>query len=891
MGDRIRRKIHAIPFTLSNITLSPCHLLKIFVKENICVIMRAMTQDSSTALVNLWQQLRKPLELEMARGCTDSAIAGASIAVYARLWAQRMKPFGAEEGRFALSIAFGLREYRAMPLPERRRRVMAAIDLLRSREAAALSPAVAPARTRRTRAAVARAPRKKTATPPPPETDAALLPGGHELLEMPLPQLAPRAKWPATLAARLQLYTVRDLLYHIPRDWLAIRPIADVVDGERAAIVATVKQRGYARVTAAKKSTALYKYTLLVDDDSAEASITAFTSESDRGGLKKGWNPARLPFSPGQRIFALGRVERTGTLVDLRMEDIYEVAAADAAAFAPGMRVPLYPLTQGVYQSQLQRAVLRALEALGTAEAANAIIDPLPERVREQYRLLPLLGALQQLHRPSAPQQHELARQRLAFEEFLIPQLILARRRWDARHGAGVPVCDAKESLPELIGRLASVTLTPAQVRVLGEIEADLRSPRPMNRLLQGDVGSGKTLVAAGALAYAVRAGVQAAMMAPTEILAEQLFLVLSHLLEPLQIAPVLLTGSQPAAARREALAAIACGAAPIAVGTQALIQDGVRFHNLGLAVIDEQHRFGVAQRATLRGKGAAPNALIMTATPIPRTLSLTMYGDLDVSILDGLPPGRHPVETRWVSVQELDEAYAFLRAQIALGRQAYVLCPLVEQSELLQADAATEMAASLRKRFYDLHIGLLHGRMTPQEKDAAMEAFRSGDTHILACTTVIEVGVDVPNASVILVHNAEHFGLSQLHQLRGRVGRAHHQSYCLLISHPRFDPASDLDELPARRRLRIMLQQQDGFAIAEADLQIRGPGEYLGNRQSGLLDFKIGSLLRDVASLELARDAAQAIIADDPELHSPALAQLRLRVQRMIAASEQFEE
>jgi ATP-dependent DNA helicase RecG len=345
-----------------------------------------------------------------------------------------------------------------------------------------------------------------------------------------------------------------------------------------------------------------------------------------------------------------------------------------------------------------------------------------------------------------------------------------------------------------------------------------------------------------------------------------------------------------PPAGRRAALAALADGEAPIAVGTHALIQEGVTFKKLGLVVVDEQHRFGVLQRATLRGKGRVPNTLVMTATPIPRSLALTLYGDLDLSVLDELPPGRRPVETRWLSNTEVREAYDFIRAQVAQGRQAYVLCPLVEQSEMLQADAAVEMAEELRKRvFPDLQVGLLHGRMKPEEKDAAMTAFRAGATHVLACTTVIEVGVDVPNATVILIHNAERFGLAQLHQLRGRVGRSQFPSTCILCTHPRFDPTLPAEELPARRRLKAIIESQDGFRIADADLQMRGPGEYLGTRQSGLLDFQIANLLRDGVYMEQARQAATALIAHDPTLTDHP--ELGRRVNRLKIKLDQFRE
>jgi ATP-dependent DNA helicase RecG len=833
-----------------------------------------------------WQQLRKPLELELEHGCPDTAIIHLSIGEFARRWAERCAATAEEDRRLALSLARGLRDYATMPVAERRRRAMAAIDLLRQRETGAATAPVAP----RKKAPAKRAPRPRAEGDGAraPAAEKSPLPTGQELLELPISGLAPRARWPMLLA-KLNLYTVRDLLYHIPREWITLAPIAELPDGARAALVATVADRQVDRLQSRTAPQPLYKYTLTVRDDSREAWVSSITMEAERprGGKRQGWTPAKLNFPAGQRVFVMGKVERTGKIVEIRMEDIFQLSAAEDAALRPGVPVPIYPLTNGVYQNQVHRAVLRVFAALGND--AGALPDPLPPAMREQYGLLPILAALRELHQPSNNMQHEQARKRLAFEEFLVIQLVLAQRRALAhqQHGAAL---HGPEGLPDLVARMAPFEPTLAQLRVLGEIEDDLRSTRPMNRLLQGDVGSGKTLVAAAALAFAHRAGFQAAIMAPTEILAEQLSLVLAHFTHPLGIAPTLLTGSMPTAERRAALEAIASGEAPIAVGTHALIQEGVKFKKLGLVVVDEQHRFGVLQRATLRGKGRVPNTLVMTATPIPRTLALTLYGDLDISVLDELPPGRRQVETRWLSHTEVREAYDEIRAQVAQGRQAYVLCPLVEQSEMLQADAAVEMAEELQKRvFPELKVGLLHGRMKQEEKAAVMEAFRAGFTHILACTTVIEVGVDVPNATIILIHNAERFGLAQLHQLRGRVGRSKHPSTCIFITHPRFDPALPVEELPARRRLKAIIESQDGFLIADTDLQMRGPGEYLGTRQSGLLDFHIGNLLRDGKYMEQARQAALELIHHDPDLSSHL--DLSRRVARLKVKLDQFRE
>jgi len=847
-----------------------------------------MNAPPRSPLAGFWQQLRKPLELELTHGCPDTAIAGTSIGSYAHLWATRLPDGNNEDAHLVLSLARGLRDYSTMPVAERRRRAVAAIDLLRRREEEGLvaevpQPTPLP-RSPRGKRRAAPAPEKK---PPPPD----ILPTGHELLDMPLGQLAPRARWPHLLANNLHLYTVRDLLYHIPREWVEVSAIDAVDDGARVAVLGTVQWRQCDRIKPKKATFPLYKYTLGIHDGAGEAWIISFSSESDRA-KKARWSLNRLPFAEGQRVLVLGKVDRAGKLVQIRMEDVYQMTEQEATALHPGVHLPLYPLTAGVYQSQVHRVIMRVIAALGSGESANALIDPLPVDIRDQFELLPLVEALTELHQPRTALHHELARKRLAFEEFLIPQLILARLRYDDHHDTHAAACVASESMLELVTRMAALTPTAAQRRVMEEIEDDLRAPRAMNRLLQGDVGSGKTLVAAAALAFCIRAGFQAAMMAPTEILAEQLALVLARLLRPLDIVPHLLTGSVTSRERREAQDAFADGRAALAVGTNALIQEGVAFRNLGLVIIDEQHRFGVVQRATLRGKGETPNAMVMTATPIPRTLSLTAFGDLDISVLDELPPGRHPVETRWVDVNGLPETYRFIRGEIAQGRQAYVLCPLVEQSDLLQAEAAVEIAQELQRVFPDLRIGLLHGRLRPDEKDAAMEAFRAGETQILACTTVVEVGVDVPNATVMLIRNAERFGLAQLHQLRGRVGRSQHQSHCLLVTHPRFDPAlRDDDDLPARRRLRILVKEQDGFVIAEADLAQRGPGDYLGTRQSGLVDFQIGNLLRDGKYLEQARQAAQALIADDPDLKHPAHAELHQRVQRLKANLDQFRE
>jgi ATP-dependent DNA helicase RecG len=421
--------------------------------------------------------------------------------------------------------------------------------------------------------------------------------------------------------------------------------------------------------------------------------------------------------------------------------------------------------------------------------------------------------------------------------------------------------------------------LTGAQERVIEEIGADMSRPVPMNRLLQGDVGSGKTVVAAAAMVQAVRAGLQAALMAPTEILAEQHAQGLREMLAPLGIEVHLLTGSTPAAAKAAVYEALAAGAAEVVVGTHALIQEGVQFNNLALAVIDEQHRFGVDQRKALRDKGVAspngeqpnPHLLVMSATPIPRSLALSVFGDLDLSTLDEMPPGRQEIKTRWLKPSERDRAYAFVRSQIEQGRQAFIIYPLVEESEKSDAKAATAEHQRLQKQvFPDLRVGLIHGRLSSADKEAAMRAFNAGELDILVATSVIEVGIDVPNSTVMVIEGANHFGLAQLHQFRGRVGRGEHQSYCLLLADTVSEDASE--------RLAALEQTNDGFLLAERDLELRGPGEFLGRRQSGLPALRLASLT-DMQALQEAREEAQAVLAEDPNLARPEHELLRERV------------
>ena len=569
-------------------------------------------------------------------------------------------------------------------------------------------------------------------------------------------------------------------------------------------------------------------------------------------------------FTRGQRLVLHGRVTRFKGAIVIQQPDYEIVESDDDERLHTGRLVPVYSLTEGLPQRPLRTLMWRIVDTF-----ARDVPEALPEAVRERRRLVALPQALSDCHFPGTEAALATARRRLAFDDFLLLQLGLAILRSRTTRARGVQMSPRGQQVARLRASLPW-PLTRAQERVWDEIRRDMAAPHPMHRLLQGDVGSGKTIVAALAVLTAVEAGYQAAVMAPTEILAEQHFMTFRQLLEPLGVPVILLTASLKPRERAARRAGLAAGEAPCVVGTHALVQEGVEFRRLGLAVVDEQHRFGVEQRARLRGKGEHPDLLVMTATPIPRTLALTLYGDLEVSVLDELPPGRRPVVTAARTESKRREIYTFLRDEIARGRQAYVVYPLVEESEALDLKAATDMARRLAEDvFPDLSVGLMHGRLGFEEKDAIMRRFKAGEIHILVSTTVIEVGIDVANASVMLVEHAERFGLSQLHQLRGRVGRGPWKSVCILLTSGRLTEE-------AQQRIAAMVSTNDGFRIAEVDLELRGPGEFFGTRQSGLPEFRTADLLRDAALLEEARREAQAIIAADPELRDPAHRALR---------------
>ncbi|OGW67501.1 MAG: ATP-dependent DNA helicase RecG [Nitrospirae bacterium RIFCSPLOWO2_01_FULL_62_17] len=660
----------------------------------------------------------------------------------------------------------------------------------------------------------------------------------------------------AALLARLGVATVEEALWYAPRryeDRSSLLPIGQLVPGVAATVCGTVIRARLSRIPRRRMS------------------ILNVTIEDDTGALQCVYfNQPYLEdvFKTGCRVMVSGTAlaGRKGW-TDLRMDvPHYEVLDDEDEPLHVGRIVPVYPETKGITSRQLRTLIKGLLD-----HYLDGMADIVPAQVRFRQRLLPIRAALREVHFPQSPGDLEAlnqgvtpAHRRLAFEEFLLLQLGLASQQQAVKEEAKGVRFDMGTPLVGKLRALLPFRLTQAQERVLAEIQHDMASPRPMHRLIQGDVGCGKTVVALLAMVTACGSGCQAALMVPTEILAEQHYLNMRRLLEGLGLTAVLLTGGGTPKARAAVRKQIETGEAHVAIGTHALIQKHVQFARLGLVVIDEQHKFGVLQRKTLLAKGYRPDVLVLTATPIPRTLAMTVYGDLDVSAIDALPPGRKPVRTRVFDEPERRRAYQFVQDEVRAGRQAYVVYPLVEESEKVDLRAAIEGAERLQQSiFKSVRVGLLHGRMKGEEKERTMAAFKSGELQVLVATTVIEVGVDVPNASVMVIEHAERFGLAQLHQLRGRVGRGAQQSYCLLLS----AVAAGVEGSAARRRLDALVASNDGFVIAEEDLRLRGPGEFFGARQWGVPEFRVANLIRDGALLEQARLEAQAMVREDPRL------------------------
>ncbi len=680
----------------------------------------------------------------------------------------------------------------------------------------------------------------------------------------------------ASRLAKLGLYTVYDLLYYYPRDHIDYArqvAIRDLVPGETVTLIAKVKRCNCFSSPRNKKLTIL---DLILTDSTGQLKISRFFAGPRFSNA--GWqNKQKYNYPPGTIVAASGLVKsnKYGITLDNPELEVLDQEGGQIDSMKIGRVVPVYPLSEGVGADLIRKSVLSVLPM------TSQLQDTLPKGLLDLYQLVGVQDAIQNIHFPPDRDCLAAARRRLVFDEFFYLQLGLLQRRQSQKKVTTSAVLAPTGKLIQQFDEILPFKFTNAQQRVIKEIMIDLQSSQPMNRLVQGDVGAGKTVVAVVAMLAAIQAGYQAALMAPTEVLAEQHYRKLVSWFNLMHLTVELLTGSTKAAKRRQIHSQLETGELPVLVGTHALIQDTVNFHRLGLVVIDEQHRFGVQQRARLQQKGESPHVLTMTATPIPRTLALTLHGDLDVSQLDELPPGRQPIQTTILMGKQRNEAYDLIRREIVQGRQVYVVLPLVEESEKLDVRSAVEEHQKLQtKIFPEFQIGLLHGRLSSAEKDEAICQFRDQKTQILVSTTVVEVGVDVPNATVMLIENAERFGLSQLHQLRGRVGRGKHKSFCLLMA------GSSTPE--ARERLEVLAQSQDGFFIAEMDMQLRGPGQVLGSRQSGLPDFVLASLVEDREVLELARDAAQKVMEKDETLNRWPLMQQELnrRFERMLGGS-----
>lgn len=657
----------------------------------------------------------------------------------------------------------------------------------------------------------------------------------------------------AELFNKKGINTVEDLLYYFPRsheDRSEMKEIADCAEGETVCIGVTV----FSPVKDVRVRRNLLVSTMIVSDTTGALNVVWYNNKYVKG-----------QFFTGDEYILYGKITRNRGKMEM-INPVYEKKGKERFT---GKIVPLYPLTDGLTQKILQSSMELALKEAGRLE------EYIPAEIREQYNIAELNYAMKNIHFPEDFESYNIARERFVFEELLILQLALSGHKDENTQKDSIKFDDIMcvreftDSLP--------FPLTNAQKRVLNEILKDTKSGKMMNRLVQGDVGSGKTAVAAAAIYVAVKNGHQAAMMAPTEILATQHAETLAQFFKGMNINVVMLTGSMKAKDKRLAYDMIATGAADVIVGTHAIIQEAVEYNDLALVVADEQHRFGVEQRAKLAAKGNNPHMLIMSATPIPRTLALILYGDLDISIIDELPPGRKPVKTYAVGENMRQRIFAFLEKNVNDGMQAYVVCPLIEETEKSDLQNAEALAEKLQSIFPNFKVGLMHGRMKPKLKEEIMDEFVRGEIKILVSTTVIEVGVNVPNANIMVIENAERFGLSQLHQLRGRVGRGGDQAYCILFAHGNNEVT--------KKRMETMTISNDGFYISEQDLKLRGPGDFFGTRQHGLPEMKIANLFEDRDILAVSQMAAKKILEEDPDLKSEKYKGLKKRADKIIAS------
>ncbi len=824
-------------------------------------------------------KLGKVLAEEQRRGCNNETVDG-GLDQFIAYW--QTEYHGGDEAPTVQEALGLLDDYVNQPLPTRQEHLEQALQALRS--------------IFREKPASKQRPKPEDSTidmdkAPPSASQPTSPPAPPLALDTPLQKVDGMGRSTVAAFKRLGLKTVEHVLYHFPHrydDYSSQKPIAELVVGNVETVIGTV---GDVRTFPLKRPGSV-GIEVLLQDESGSLKIVFFGNQ---------WLAKQ--FSVGRKIVVSGKIKSYQGLRQMSSPDWEPFG--DEELLHTGRLVPVHPLTKGLHERNARQTIKKIVDC-----AAPLVVDYVPRKVRTRAGLLALPEAIAQIHFPANPEMLARARRRLGFDEFLLIQLIVLRRKllWQGEMGYKMDFYDEVHN--DFLAQLP-FTLTGAQQKALIEIFADMQRDMPMARLLQGDVGSGKTAVAAAVLVQAIANGLQGALMAPTEILAEQHYRGLRNLLSKVRVPRdkqqaakakdpggnwqatldeadvarlteikqllgmtpeedmggegvrvALLTGSLGKKERRRVLEGIAQGEVDLVVGTHALITESVQYHALGLICVDEQHRFGVEQRERLKQKGFNPHMLMMTATPIPRSLTLTIYGELDTSILDELPPGRQAIKTRWITREERYKAYRHMRKEVDKGRQAFVICPLVEESEKIDLPSAEEMHVQLQNEvFPDLRVGLIHGRMLPREKDQVMRAFAARDYDILVATAVVEVGIDVPNATTIMIDGAERFGLAQLHQFRGRVGRGEHQSYCILVS--------DVENEVTTKRLEAMERSRDGFELAEIDLELRGPGEFFGKRQSGTPDLKVARL-GDTRLLTAARQEADQILREDPHLSHP---------------------
>ena len=810
-------------------------------------------------LEKMFDKLIKPMSTEIkSRGMNSSVIGGFDR--YVLDWSQKIKNKvkNDKKSRLAEKLSKIFSDYEAASLEERQKKLKMGVEVINQLAVEIKGQEVLTAEGREKKVTSVAGKKKQQADVS--KEKALTLTKETSSVKEKLPDFWQQSiryakgvgEYRAKKFKKLDVEAVGDLLYCFPRDyndWSSLKKIANLNSGMKATVEGKVVEK---KKISPRKKLKIVKIGI-----------------SDGSGILYGvwFNQEYMleQFERGERIFFSGEVEYNYGNLEINNPQ-YE--GIEGANLHTGRIVPVYSTTKGLNQKRIRQIVWNVLEEYGAQ-----VPEFLPAEVRKRHSLLSLSKALREIHFPCSKNQLKKARKRFAYEELFILQLGLALRKEGVEEKRVGLKHTTEGNLANKFRQGLNFSLTSAQESAWQDIKDDMEASSQMNRLLQGDVGAGKTVVATMALLKAVESDFQGALMAPTEILAEQHCLKLMEELESLGVDIELLIGSLTQRQKEESLKRIKEGSVDIIIGTHALIQEKIDYDKLGLVITDEQHRFGVRQRAILQEKGTNPDVLVMTATPIPRTLALTVYGDLDVSVIDELPPGRKPVVTEWRTKKARAKIYEFVREQVKEGRQGYIVCPLVEESDKLEVEAAEELFKKLQGEVLsDLNLGLLHGQLKAGEKEEVMEAFRQGELDILVATTVIEVGVDVANATIMVIEDAQRFGLAQLHQLRGRVGRGKHQSYCILVAEPGTEDG--------KKRMKIMSASNDGFEIAEEDLYIRGPGEFFGTRQHGMPDLQVADILRDQKLLELAREDAFRLVkqADDLKLSNYKLLKKFLR-------------